>query len=134
MCTSYALFFLTLLFLSDILLLGAMKDNIDLVKRGILVLLPELDDRGRSIIYANLSLRGDGDPDKVCVFWTLLCWFALYSICNNQISPVSNILLGDPIVVVFDTCCNGETKLSEGEFGEFKVLHYHFVCAVVSDI
>ena len=47
-----------------------MKDNIDLVKRGILVLLPELDDRGRSIIYANLSLRGDGDPDKVCVFWT----------------------------------------------------------------
>jgi len=47
-----------------------MKDNIDIVKRGILVLLPELDDRGRSIIYANLSLRGDGDPDKVCVFWT----------------------------------------------------------------
>lgn len=55
-------------------LYGAMKDNIDLVKRGILVLLPELDDRGRSIIYA-------------------LC-------------------IGDSIVVVFDTCCYGEAKLS----------------------
>lgn len=52
-------------FFCPIYYLGAMKDNIDLVKRGILVLLPELDDRGRSIIYANLSLRGDGDPDKV---------------------------------------------------------------------
>ena len=55
-----------------------MKDNIDLVKRGILVLLPELDDRGRSIIYANLSLRGDGDPDKVRIldFLTLYSWIA----------------------------------------------------------
>jgi len=29
------------------------------------VLLPELDDGGRSIFYANPSLIGDGDPDKV---------------------------------------------------------------------
>ena len=63
-----------------ILLLGAMKDNIDLVKRGIFVLLPEPDDRGRSIIYANLSLRGDGDPDKVCLYFRLMLLWLLFNI------------------------------------------------------
>lgn len=33
-------------------------------------------------------------------------------------------------MVVFDTCCYGEAKLSEGEFGELKVLNYHFVFGI----
>jgi len=44
-----------------------MKNNTHLLKKGALVLLPELDDEGRSIFYANPSLRGDGDPDKVSI-------------------------------------------------------------------
>ena len=43
-----------------------MKNNTHLLKQGALVLLPELDDGGRSIIYANPSLRGK-DPDKVSI-------------------------------------------------------------------
>ena len=42
-----------------------MKNNTHLLKTGVLVLLPELDDGGRSIIYINPSLRDGGDPDKV---------------------------------------------------------------------
>ena len=53
-CAYHMHFFLTLLFLSliDILLIfiGAMKDKVDVLKKGILVLLPEPDDRGRAII------------------------------------------------------------------------------------
>ena len=58
-------FWLTLL--SSEYVLGAMKNNTHLLKKGALVLLPELDDGGRSIIYANPSLIGDDDPDKVRV-------------------------------------------------------------------
>ena len=56
------------LFLTHFLLIiGAMKDNIDVLQKGVLVLLPEPDDRGRAIIYFNPSLkRGDDDTaDKV---------------------------------------------------------------------
>ena len=43
-----------------------MKDKVDDLKKGVLVLLPEPDERGRAIIYTNLSLLGDGDTaDKV---------------------------------------------------------------------
>ena len=43
-----------------------MKDNIDVLHRGVLVLLPEPDDRGRAIIYFNPSLkRGIDEDDKV---------------------------------------------------------------------
>ena len=45
-----------------------MKDNIDLVRRGILVLLPELDDRGRAIIYFDPLKRDDDTADNDKVF------------------------------------------------------------------
>lgn len=49
-----------------------MKDKVDVLKKGVLVLLPEPDDKGRAIIYTNLSLLGDGDTaDKV--FFYLQC-------------------------------------------------------------
>ena len=68
-------FFLTLLFCSIYLLIlyifidiiGAMKDNINVLQRGVLVLLPEPDDGGRSIIYFNPSLKRGDDDDKVFV-------------------------------------------------------------------
>ena len=75
-CAYHMHFFLTLLFLSliDILLIfiGAMKDKVDILKKGILVLLPEPDDRGRAIIYTNLSLLGEGDTAEK-VFFLLHC-------------------------------------------------------------
>ena len=44
-----------------------MKDNIDILQRGVLVLLPEPDDGGRAIIYFNPSLKRGDDDDKVFV-------------------------------------------------------------------
>ena len=67
-------------FLTDnslIWILGAMKNNTHLLKKGALVLLPELDDEGRSIIFANPSLRGDGDPDKVSI--AMNAWYCFNS-------------------------------------------------------
>ena len=46
-----------------------MKDNIDVLQRGVLVLLPEPDDGGRAIIYFNPSLKRGDDDDKVCICW-----------------------------------------------------------------
>ena len=66
MCISYVYHSDTSL-LSDIFIdiIGAMKDNIDVLQRGVLVLLPEPDDGGRAIIYFNPSLKGKDDDDKV---------------------------------------------------------------------
>ena len=58
-------FFLTLLL--SLYNIGAMKDNIDVLHRGVLVLLPEPDDIGRAIIYFNPSLKRGDDDDKVFV-------------------------------------------------------------------
>lgn len=44
-----------------------MSDHIESIKRGFLVLLPVLDDKGRAIIYAEPALA-EGELDKVCVF------------------------------------------------------------------
>ena len=78
-CAYHMHFFLTLLFLSliDILLIfiGAMKDKVDVLKKGILVLLPEPDDRGRAIIYTNLSLLGEGDTAEKVFFFCIDYWF-----------------------------------------------------------
>ena len=42
-----------------------MKDKLDVLHRGVLVLLPEPDDIGRAIIYFNPSLKRGDDDDKV---------------------------------------------------------------------
>lgn len=68
MCISYELFSDTFLVRYIIDIVGAMRNNLDVLKKGILVLLPEPDEGGRAIIYANLSLKGDGDPEKVRYF------------------------------------------------------------------
>ena len=44
-----------------------MKDKVDDLKKGVLVLLPEPDERGRAIIYFNPSLKRGDDDDKVFV-------------------------------------------------------------------
>ena len=95
-----------------------MKDKVDVLKKGILVLLPEPDDRGRAIIYTNLSLMGEGDTaEKVCLFFcTVYCWllFERPHICYSL--PILNTT-DDSIVVavVFNTLCNGKAKLSKGK-------------------
>ena len=78
LCTSF--FFLTHFF-CPIYYLGAMKDNIDLVRRGILVLLPEPDDRGRAIIYFDPLKRDDDTADNDKVF-NIVGLFFLISIVH----------------------------------------------------
>ena len=50
-----------------------MKDKLDVLHRGVLVLLPEPDDIGRAIIYFNPSLKRGDDDDKVFN----MCWLFL---------------------------------------------------------
>ena len=47
---------------------GAMSDHIESIKKGFLVLLPVLDEKGRAIIYGEPNLAAEGEVDKVCVF------------------------------------------------------------------
>ena len=63
--------FLTLLL--SLYIIGAMKDKLDVLHRGVLVLLPEPDDIGRAIIYFNPSLKRGDDDDKVFN----MCWLFL---------------------------------------------------------
>ena len=44
-----------------------MSDHIESIKKGFLVLLPVLDEKGRAIIYTEPALA-EGEVDKVCVF------------------------------------------------------------------
>jgi len=44
-----------------------MSDHIESIKKGCLVLLPLLDEKGRAIIYSEPALA-EGEVDKVCVF------------------------------------------------------------------
>ena len=44
---------------------GAMSDHIESIKKGFLVLLPVLDEKGRAIIYGEPTLA-EGEVDKVC--------------------------------------------------------------------
>jgi len=39
--------------------IGAMSDRIEDIRKGFLILLPVLDDKGRAIIYANNALMGE---------------------------------------------------------------------------
>jgi len=45
--------------------IGAMSDHIESIKKGFLVLLPVLDEKGRAIIYGEPTLA-EGEVDKVC--------------------------------------------------------------------
>jgi len=55
-----------------------MKDKVDVLKKGVLVLLPEPDERGRAIIYTNPSLLGDGDTaEKVFFLFAMYCYWLL---------------------------------------------------------
>jgi len=38
---------------------GAMSDRIDDIRKGFMILLPVLDEKGRAIIYCNPALMGD---------------------------------------------------------------------------
>ena len=61
-----------------------MKDKVDVLKKGVLVLLPEPDERGRAIIYTNLSLLGGGDTAEK-VFFYLQCIVVTVNSLNDLI-------------------------------------------------
>lgn len=43
----------------SIVYIGAMSGRMEDLKRGYLILLPVLDEKGRAIIYVNCTLMGD---------------------------------------------------------------------------
>lgn len=43
----------------SIVYIGAMSGRMEDLKRGYLILLPVLDEKGRAIIYVNCALMGD---------------------------------------------------------------------------
>jgi len=45
---------------------GAMSDRIEDIRKGYMILLPVLDERGRAIIYANPALM-EGKVEEVSV-------------------------------------------------------------------
>ena len=49
--------------------IGAMSDHIESIKKGFLVLLPVLDEKGRAIIYGEPTMA-EG-VDKVCFMFLL---------------------------------------------------------------
>ena len=55
----------------NIIYKGAMSDHIESIKKGFLVLLPVLDEKGRAIIYGESTLA-EGEVDKVCLrMWSI---------------------------------------------------------------
>ena len=63
-----------------------MKDKLDVLHRGVLVLLPEPDDIGRAIIYFNPSLKRGDEDDKVFNMLVLLFFnFNYRSIILNDL-------------------------------------------------
>jgi len=73
---------------------GAMKDNIEFLKRNpLLTLLPELSESGQGIIYGNSSLIPGGDEvDSVIQLWWYLMHIGLEnpSIRKNGFIMLSN--------------------------------------------
>ena len=45
--------------------IGAMSDRIEDIRKGFLILLPVLDDKGRAIIYVNNALMGEQQVEEV---------------------------------------------------------------------
>ena len=87
-----------------------MKNNTHLLKTGALVLLPELDDGGRSIIYADPSLRGEACQEVLTSLHMLsLFCFTTSSRITFLFVCISNTVYST--LVVFGTRCNGETEL-----------------------
>ena len=48
-----------------IVIIGAMNDRIDDIRKGFMILLPVLDEKGRAIIYANPALMEDDKVEEV---------------------------------------------------------------------
>jgi len=42
-----------------------MSDRIEDIRKGFMILLPVLDDKGRAIIYVNNALMGEQQVDEV---------------------------------------------------------------------
>jgi len=45
--------------------IGSMSDRIEDIRKGFLILLPVLDEKGRAIIYVNNALMGEQQVDEV---------------------------------------------------------------------
>jgi len=69
--------------------IGAMSDHIESIKKGFLVLLPVLDEKGRAIIYGEPTLA-EGEVDKVCMCF---CMWVLLHIYNSLFRRLINSCL-----------------------------------------
>ena len=99
--------------------LGAMKDSIDSLKRGIPTLLPQLDDGGRAIIYNDWSLMevdNSGAPlNKDEVRSKFVEEEARYDNAHSFLAfrIISSV---NKSSVVSSTRCNGESYCSQKWF------------------
>ena len=54
-----------------------MSDSIEDIRKGYLILLPKLDEKGRAIIYLNTALMGQQQVDEevriAAIMWLSLC-------------------------------------------------------------
>ena len=55
---------------------GALSDRIEDIRKGYLILLPKLDEKGRAIIFQNTALMGEQRVDESVfqVWWYLIMW------------------------------------------------------------
>lgn len=82
-----------------------MSDRIDDIRKGFMILLPVLDEKGRAVIYANPALMGDKveEVSRTTIFmFIFLCKLKDSSFIDNDTSPYH---LGTPGVLVFSSCC-----------------------------
>ena len=87
--------------------IGAMSGRMEDLKRGYLILLPVLDEKGRAIIYVNCALMGE-QVEEVRTKHTcqhhMTCSLKMF----GSSSPLCFHYLDTSGMVVFDSYCNGE--------------------------
>lgn len=81
-------------YIQPLTLYGAMSDRIEDIRKGFLILLPVLDDKGRAIIYANNALMGEEQQvEEVLMVW----WYLIHVAVENfpSVRKKGFILLGN---------------------------------------
>ena len=89
-----------------------MSDRVESIRKGFLILLPVLDEKGRAIIYSQPTLMGG---EKEIVEEVSCLAHAHMSkhrglIAFVQLNPILIIHSDTSSLVVFDSCCNGKSE------------------------
>ena len=89
--------------------IGAMSDRIDDIRKGFMILLPELDEKGQAIIYVNPALF-DEKVEEVRIRTTIhSCAYISMQTLNRLLICIN---LGTSSFLVFSSCYHGNHKES----------------------